>query len=282
MKNLTDFYKNYEAFLKLVLLKDNYRSSQHILDISKGLISQNEKRIVHNLKHLGVEKTLIARHSEFSKLKAPPQISEYPNRLQEEVDIINQIELFQKAGFPLNEVAIIYAKHSQARNLIELLEKKGIAYNTRRKVNILDLPLIQNLRWLLEYLNLEFSKPFSGESLLFKILHFDFLNILPSDLAKLAVHLAKYDWQKRPKWRDAIGDEKLLKKLKLKSEAAILQFSEVLEMLLSQFTNLSINAFLERLINRSGLLKTLLENEEKIWLLQVLNTFINFAKKEMS
>ncbi len=280
LKNLTDFYANYEQFLKLVLLKDNYRSSQHILDVSKGLITQNEKRIIHNLKHLGVEKILKARHSQFSKLKAQPQISEYPNRLQEEVDIVNQIELFQNAGFPLNEIAIIYAKHRQARNLIELLEKKGIPYNTRRKVNILDLPIIQNLRLLLDYLNMELSRPFSGEPFLFKILHFDFFQILPADLAKLAMHLAKYDWQKRPKWREVIGDEKILSGLNLKSEAAMLQFSEVLEMLLAEFANLSLNAFLERLINRTGLLKKLIENEDKIWLLQVLNTFVNFIKKE--
>ena len=42
-----------------------------------------------------------------------------------------------------------YAKHRQAENLISLLEKKKIPYNTKREINILDLPLIRNLRSIL-------------------------------------------------------------------------------------------------------------------------------------
>ncbi|MDF1865465.1 MAG: ATP-dependent DNA helicase [Saprospiraceae bacterium] len=280
LKNLTDFYKRFESHLKLILLKDNYRSSQNILDTSRALISKNEKRIVHNVSHLGVDKILVAKHSAFSKSKVLPQVLEYPNRLQEEVDIVRQIEGLQKRKSPLREVAIIYAKHKQARNLIELLERKGIPYNTRQKVNILDLPMIQNLRMFLDYLQAEYIKPYSGEHLIFKILHFDFLKILPSDLAKLAVHLAKFDYKKRPTWRVAIGDLILLKKLKLKDANAIVDISTTIEYLLSNFASISVISTLERLINRSGLLRNLLKSEDKIWLIQVLNTFVNFIKKE--
>jgi DNA helicase-2/ATP-dependent DNA helicase PcrA len=280
LKNLTDFYDRFREYVKLVLLKDNYRSSQNILDTSRALISNNEKRIVHNISHLGVEKLLVARHSEFSSFKVLPQIIEYPNRLQEEVDIIDQIEELQKKKSPLNEIAVIYAKHKQAKNLIELLEKKGIPYNTRRKVNILDLPLIQNLRLLLEYIQLEFTKPYGGEHVLFKILHFDFLNILPSDLAKIAVHLARFDYTKRPMWRSAIGDEKLLNKLSLSNPKSISDFSNTIEYLLSSFASTSVIKTLERLINRSGLLRTVLRSEDRIWSIQVLNTFVDFVKSE--
>ena len=74
LKNLTDFYKRFESHLKLILLKDNYRSSQNILDTSRALISKNEKRIVHNVSHLGVDKILVAKHSAFSKSKVLPQV----------------------------------------------------------------------------------------------------------------------------------------------------------------------------------------------------------------
>lgn len=280
LKNLTDFYQDYRSHLKLVLLKQNYRSSQNILDTSNALIQKNEKRIVHNLKELGIQKILEAQHAEFAKVKIQPQILEYPNRIQEEVDIVNQIEALYKNGFPLQEVAIIYAKHKQVRNIIALLTKKNIPYHTRRKVNILDLRLIQNLRMLLEYFQAETTKPYSGEHLLFKILHLNFLHIHPQDLAKLTVYLAKFKWQERPAWRDVLGNEEILNKLQLKNKKSILQFYELLNYLLTQIANLSIPAFLERLINRSGLLQYVIGHYDKIWLLQVLHSFVAFIQKE--
>lgn len=292
LKNLTDFYSNYRHDLRLVILKENYRSSQLILDTSRALIGKNNIRIVRHLHELGIEKILTAKNEAFAALPALPQIVEYPNRLQEEVAIIQQIEALRLGGFPLNEVAVIYAKHRQARRLMELLEKKGIPYRTRRPVNILDLPLVQNIRTLLEYLNLEFHKPYSGEYLLFQIMHFEFFGIRPHDLARLATALAAHNKNGNyPKWRDAIANENLLAQLgdpinNVKktgpdgSLSAITQLSDFLEFMLGEYANLSVPAFVERLINRSGLLRHVLTQTEKDWQLQVLFTLMSFIKNE--
>ncbi|MCB0520351.1 MAG: ATP-dependent helicase [Lewinellaceae bacterium] len=297
LKNLTDFYGSYRHDLKLVILQENYRSSQHILDTSRALIDKNKIRIVQSLKALGVEKILTARNKEFAAVPLLPNVVEYPSRLQEDVAIVNQIAELQQQEFPLSEVAVIYAKHRQAKRLMELLEKKGIPYRTRRPVNILDLPLVQNIRTLLEYLNLEFHKPYSGEYLLFQIMHFDFFGIRPHDLARLATALAAENKNGvYPKWRDAIADEKLMAHLDgiynnagdekpAKNEqggtfAAVAQLSQFLEFMLSEYANLSVPAFVERLINRSGLLRHVLTKPEKDWQLQVLFTFMGFVKKE--
>jgi DNA helicase II / ATP-dependent DNA helicase PcrA len=280
LKNLTDFYRQYQDELRLVLLKENYRSSQNILDSSLALINHNDKRIVNSLQDLGIEKILTARHERFSETGIHPRIVSYPNRAQEEADIFHQIEQLHKEGFPLDEVAIIYAKHRQSHRIITLLEKKGIPYTTRRKVNILDLPLIRNLRALLEYLHAEFSRPHSGEHLLFRILHFRFLEIAPADLARLSVHLASYETGKRPYWRDALRDKNLLDGLGLEKPEALFRFSELESLLLSEYAEFGAPALIERLINRSGLLRYVLEHPAKVWLLQVLKTFFDFTIKE--
>lgn len=292
LKNLTDFYSNYRHDLRLVVLKENYRSSQLILDTSRALIGKNTIRIVRHLHELGIQKILTAKNEAFAALPALPQIIEYTNRLQEEVSIVQQIETLRQAGFPLNEVAVIYAKHRQARRLMELLEKKGTPYRTRRPVNILDLPLVQNIRTLLEYLNLEFHKPYSGEYLLFQIMHFEFFGIRPHDLARLATALAAHNKNgNHPKWRDAIANENLLAQLgdhinnvnktgPDSSLASITQFSDFLEFMLAEYANLSVPAFVERLINRSGLLRHVLTQKEKDWQLQVLFTLMSFIKNE--
>ncbi len=278
LKNIIEFYNDYEPEIQLVLLKDNYRSSQHILDASKIVIDHNQERIIKNIK--GLDKNLIAKNKIFATSHLRPKILEYPNKMHEDAAIANHIERLYKEGFPLNEVAVIYAKHKQAKNVISLLERKRIPYTTKRRVNILDLPLIDNLRTFLEYLYLEYKTPNSGEEHLFKILHFNYLKIHASDLSRLSTYIAKYRNAKNITWRELMEDEETLKKIKFKEPHFILQFSNLFNELLIDFGNLRCLNFLEKLINKSGLLHHIIHHKEQAWLLQIISTFFDFVKKE--
>ncbi|MCB0557818.1 MAG: ATP-dependent helicase [Phaeodactylibacter sp.] len=280
LKNLTDFYHQFQPDIKLVLLQHNYRSSQHILDASREVIRHNELRIVNKLQNLGIEKLLIAKNGDFASTPLRPQVVAYPNRLHEEADIVQQISSLYEEGVPLREVAVIYAKHRQAEQLVELLEKSGIPYNTRRKINTLDLPLIRNLRQMLEYFAAEFQHPNSGEYLLFQILHFTFFELHPDDLARLSLHQARFDWSQRPPWRELLADEPTLEKLNLKDKAALHRFTDFHNHILREYSSLSAPAFVERLVNRSGLLKYVLGHERRTLLLQALKAFVDFVKAE--
>lgn len=280
LKNLTDFYENYQDAIRVVLLNENYRSSQRILDTSRALIHHNQIRIVNSLKELGIKKILQAKHQQFAGLDILPKIVFYPNRTQEEVDIVNQIEQMQAEGFPLEEMAVIYAKHKQVQNIISLLDKKGIPYNTKRRVNILDLPIIRNLRDLLEYLQMEYRQPHSGEHLLFRLLYVDFLNIPPADVVKLHAYLAKFEPADRLKIRDFLRQENKLAELDLERPESIRRISGLIDDLLTELSGQSLPVMLEKLINRSGLLKMITVHPDKVWLLQVVKTFFDFVQIE--
>ena len=274
LKNLVDFHQQYQEHLKVIFLKNNYRSSQAILDIAKVLIDKNKKRISSALK---VDKNIIAQHPLFLKTGVKPAIIAYPNRMQEETALMSAIKKLHQKGILYEEMAVIYARHRQARNLIELLEKKDIPYQTKRKVNILDLPMIENLRFLLEYINLEYKRIYNGEHLLFQMLHFNFLEIPPADIIKISRHLAgNYE----AKWRDTIADEPLLNSLGLAAAARILNFSNLLNQTINNYRNVSLNLLIERLVNRSGLLKHILSQTNQAWGLQVLSTLMNFIRIE--
>src|SRR3954468_18498529 len=49
MKNILDFANEYVSGLQIVVLKHNYRSNQHILDVSKALINNNRNRLTAQL-----------------------------------------------------------------------------------------------------------------------------------------------------------------------------------------------------------------------------------------
>ncbi len=282
LKNLIDFYNDYRSDLSLVLLQDNYRSSQQILDSSKRLIDQNEHRIIGSLEQ--IEKNLKARHRKFAASKLRPQIRSYSQRAEEEADVVRQIEQLQSNGILLQEVAVIYAKHRQAHNIIELLEKKGIPYNTRRQLNILDLPLIRQLRQLLSYIQAEYQRPYSGEHLLFQILHYQFFEILPADLAKLSLAMARQTEDGRRYWRDALCDEPFLETISLKQHERILATGHLFNKWIGAAANVPLQHLLEQLINRSGLLAMVMapaaSESSHSWPLQVLSTFMDFVRRE--
>jgi DNA helicase-2/ATP-dependent DNA helicase PcrA len=296
LKNISDFYYNYQADVKVVVLTENYRSTQGILNSAGNLINSNTLRIINNLRDLGIGKILTARHPDFAGLPVVPSVNAYPNRLQEEVAIAEQIETLVNEGQPLDEVAVIFAKHRQAKRLMSLLEKKGIPYHTRQPINALDLPLVENLRLMLGYFADEFHRPYSGEHALFRMLHFDFFGIKPADVARLSVDGRRWNnWQLTPgsrqaadeeptsaarPWRSLILDKELLETAGLEQPGAFTRLSEFIESMLGEYANLSLPHFVERLINRSGLLQYLLGTAHKAELLQVLFSFTSFVENE--
>src|SRR5690606_18784900 len=62
-----------------------------------------------------------------------------------------------------------------------------IPYYTKRSINILEHPFINKIIIILSYLNAEHDIPYGGDEMLFEILHFDFYNIPPIEIAKVTV-----------------------------------------------------------------------------------------------
>lgn len=288
VKNIRDFYENYKGVIELVVLNENYRSSQHILNTAKILIDHNDLRLIKQLKNGQLTKNLKASNPTVAQSRITTKIVEYYNTLHEDVDIVLQIETLQRQKVPLNEIAIIYAKHRQARNIIQLLERKGLPYQTKRRINILKLPLIRNLLTLFRYIQKEFDRPHSGEKLLFEILHFDFIGIAPSDTTQLAVFMAtdraaKIKTERRDsiiRWRDVLGQTTHLQNIGLQQPTAFRRLYDLIHIILGDKMNLQMPILFERLMNRSGLLQFITHHADKVWLMQVVSTFFNFIQRE--
>src|SRR6201985_1518079 len=95
MKNIVDFANDYVDTLQTVVLKHNYRSNQHILDISKALINNNNERLTSRL---SLDKNLKSAHPRFKNLIVEPVICEYENPGKELVDIAMQIKRLIENG----------------------------------------------------------------------------------------------------------------------------------------------------------------------------------------
>ena len=194
--------------------------------------------------------------------------------------MVLQIEKLQEQGVPLNEVAVIYAQHKQADNIISLMEKKGLPYNVKKPVNILELPLVEQILSVLRYLEAEKQAPFSAEAVLFEILHAPFYGVAPADIASLCVYVQ----QNRSKdkalgyWRLLLTNDLLLESLNLQTSVALRRLGANINSWLQLLQELPLPLLIEKIVYESGIVPYILQGKDKVWNTQVLHTFFSFVK----
>lgn len=278
LQNLTEFLESYRNSVELIVLPNNYRSSQHILDAAAGVIQHNQLRVVHQFPELRIEKKLVAANPAVAALPQLPEWVVYPNRLHEIIDIARQIETWRDEGVPLSEIAVIYARHRQAEALQALLERRGIPCQTKRKTDILKLPMLRHwLEWL-RYIETELRDPGSGEYYLFRLLHFHFTELPAAEINRLHLYLAAQS-PAVPR-RTALSDVALLQAAGIRETEPFLRLSRSIDELMHSLANDTLPAFLERALNRSGLLAWILRQPDAVQLLEVMRTFFDFAELE--
>ncbi len=271
--NFVNFKKKYTKNLIEIELKENYRSSQSILNASRSLININGE----------VRSPLKAGNKEFANHQINPQIFEYENPIAETVSLGLKIKnLIEIEKVNPNEIAVIYNKHKLSEDLIKHLNILKIPYNVQKDVNVLEENLIKKMLRIIEYVALESNKPSSGEHLIFEIFNLDFYQTSAYEIAKLTFE------KKYQKWRDFLN-EKFSEKQNdlfgnLPSEnplKEIIRLNLDLEYWIKESFNSNVPQLIEKIIAKSGILSYVMNQEgEKDWNLQILSTFFNFIKEE--
>ena len=189
VENMLAFAQSFEKDLLKVVLQNNYRSIQPILDISKILIQQNKDRLINQVE--GLTKELIASNTNINHLTNSPVLVAYETQKQEMVDITLQIETLIQQGVQPGKIGVLYKENKYGDTLTEFLKLKNIPVYSKRDLNLFHIPLAQKIILLLEYLAAEHDTPYGGDEMLFSILHFNWLNIPPIEIAKLSIEVAE-------------------------------------------------------------------------------------------
>lgn len=282
VENMLAFARTYEKDLLKVVLENNYRSVQPILDIAKILINNNQERLINQLP--GLSKELIASNKNFINLNIAPQLVAYQTQKQEMIDVTLQIESLINKGVQPGKIGVLYKENKYGDVLTEFLKLKNIPFYSKRNVNLLTIPLAQKIILLLEYLAAEHDMSFGGDEMLFEILHFNWFNIPGIEIAKLSIEKADNQFgpnktslrellynksNSAPKDLFAAGIHTNLKKA-----------STVLEDLISQAANTTVQNVLEQIIKNTGLLKWINTSADKHNHLKVLTALFDYIKEE--
>jgi DNA helicase-2/ATP-dependent DNA helicase PcrA len=286
MKNILDFANDYVSALHTVVLKHNYRSNQHILDVSKALIGHNNERLT---RQLALDKNLRSAHPRFDQLVVEPVIREYENPDQELVDVANRVESLVNSGVAPGEIAVIYRNHSQVEELARYLDHKKIAVNTRRKIDILTIPFGEKIINILRYLAMELDSPYSGDELLFEIMHYDFFDIPPIDIARASIAVAKDNFKTATYSEPKTSLRRHISEMRGPAQPGLFDQPQNLEMkylasnidlLLKSAVSVTLQQFFQQVINKTGILKYIMQQPDKGWYMQVLTNFFDFLKDE--
>ena len=286
MKNILDFANDYVGSLHTVILKQNYRSNQQILDISKALINNNRERLTTQL---ALDKNLQAAHPRFNHLAVAPVINEYENPDQELVDVAMQIKHLLEKGTQPGEIAVIYRNHSQVEDLVQFMDTQNIAVNTRRKIDIFTLPFGEKIINIMRYLAMEMDSPYSGDELLFEILHYDFFDIPAIEIAKASVAVAQENFTTSRNGVPKTSMRRYISQMKTPVQPGLFDVAEDRRMkflindideLLKYSVSNTLQQLFQQVIAKMGILKYIMQQPNKGWYMQVLTNFFDFLKDE--
>jgi DNA helicase II / ATP-dependent DNA helicase PcrA len=282
VENMLEFATGYKNDLLTVVLTDNYRSTQPILDISRTLIERNQERLVGQMP--GLSKNLVSSHPLVSRFSDPPRLLEYLSPRQEMTHISLQVERLLAEGVSPGRIAIIYKENKYGEELARFLQLKKIPVYSKRSVDLLGIPLAQKILLLLRYLGAEHDAPYGGDEMLFEILHFDFWGIQPIEIARLSVEVADRQFSDQRTSLRRLLYEKANRPARDLFDAGLpatmKSASRILEKLIGDVPNVTLQGLFENCIRETGILGQILGGSDKIGQMQVLTGLFEFIREE--
>ncbi len=114
IQNILNFEKDYPD-AKVILLEENYRSTQRILDVANEVIKKNKQRR---------EKNLFTKNEEGDKVT----LFESYDENEEARTVIDEAYAVIEKGVKPDEIAVLYRANFQSRILEEYCLRKGVPY----------------------------------------------------------------------------------------------------------------------------------------------------------
>lgn len=282
VENMKHFADSYSNDLLTVVLTNNYRSVQPILDVSKTLINRNEERLVKKIPNLSKE--LIASREHLINLHHQPRIKIYETQRQEMIDITLQIQQLLQQGTPPGKIAVIYKENKYGEELTAYFKQLAIPVYSKRNLNVFELPLAQKMILLLRYLAAELDAPYGGDEMLFELLHTDWFGIPPIEIAKLTVQVSQTKFGDGPASLRRLLVEKSKEQPKdlfsTTLHPGLSKAATITEQLLTGASSNTLQHLIESIIRKTGLLQHIMQAPDKHWQLQVLTAFFDFVKEE--
>lgn len=139
IRNILNFQKDYPK-AKVVMLEQNYRSTQTILAAAQSIISNNKNQF---------SKTLWTENAQGEKIL----VKETLNERTEGMFIVAQIVKLMRQGFQLRDFTILYRTHAQSRAVEEALIEHHLPYQIVGGLKFYDRKEIRDIMAYLKFIH---------------------------------------------------------------------------------------------------------------------------------
>ncbi|MET0635634.1 MAG: ATP-dependent DNA helicase [Chitinophagaceae bacterium] len=282
VENMLDFQNSYKDSLMTVVLTNNYRSTQPILDISRTLINRNEERLIKKIG--GLSKDLLSSNSKISHLSHLPVIRQYETQRHEMIGITREVQTLLGMGIAPGRISVIYKENKYGETLSLYFKLLQIPVYSKRNLNILEVPLAKNILQILRYLAAEHDIPYGGDEMLFELLHFSWFGIPPVEIAKLSIEVAERQFSAhKTSIRRLLTEKASAPKRDLFDTGlpdSLRNASSVLESLIADVPNSTLQVLFEKVIRKTGILKQVMDSPNRHDELQILTGLFDFIKEE--
>ncbi|HBM45748.1 MAG: UvrD/REP helicase [Parcubacteria group bacterium GW2011_GWF2_38_76] len=252
------YFKNLYKDAKIIMLEENYRSTQSILDSAHSLIEKTgASEFRKNLKAK-------AGHKE-KKIELFP----FSNQKYELIFIAKHIKEKIEKGARPEDIAVIYRENKDAFPIAESLEKTGVPFVIESDNNIFEDNEIRKLIFFIEAVS-----NYGEDEKLIKVLHLDFLEINEFAIYALMANAKK---EKKTAY-EIIKSEIKPKQIDEKDWAKILEFDKKLSSWSKMGRNKSLTDFFETLVTESGYIGYILKKENAHEKLEKIDSFFEEIK----
>jgi len=244
--NIQIFDKKYKP--TKIVLEENYRSSQAIIDASRQLISLNPRE----------EKVLVAAGDNKNYDYQLPILKSYSNAKDEMYGVLSEIEELIQSGVSPQEIGVIYGRNSYGEEFAKILRDNGIFVQMKENQDLFKEPIFKKIVAILKYL----CQPSRDIRALRNIVYFDFFEVELSEIAKI---------------RNLKKDEKIT----IPSIAEIDKKLETIRKKVSRSENyLSPMYVLSDILKTLGIDEYIMKSKEKYHLVSVLNELYKLMSTE--
>jgi DNA helicase-2/ATP-dependent DNA helicase PcrA len=227
LNNIFNFQNMYSE-VKFIVLTDNYRSTQKVLDFAKSLIEKADERLTKHNQDL--IKDLVAKNKELKDGEI--YLNSFDEKEKEFLFVAKEIKSLIEKGVDEKEIAIISRRHADLQEILPYLDAENISYNYERKESVFNEVHIEPLIKICKFLeSVGDNKKEEADDLLPEILSYSFL-----DIDRLSIwKISEESYKEKKSWLDTMkdsDDEKVRELAKFFVELGVLAKTVSLEIIL--------------------------------------------------
>lgn len=189
-------FKTFYQDVQTIVLVENYRSTQKVLDFARAIVVQGVNRLETKLD--GIRKDLQAKNTQLPA--GDIHVLPFSTGEEEYAYIAQEVKKLLNANVPPEEIALIAREHKQLIALLPYLDALHIPYAYMRKENVFDEKHVAELITLCRFLASVGASQFERDDLLPEILAFPFWG-----LSRLSIwNVAEYAKRENVSWLEAM------------------------------------------------------------------------------